>query len=135
MIRRRNRGFGLRTPAHEFHAKDVKAGLTDWKIYAFCAAQFCSDNMLYSYSTFLPTVIKGINPGWTNQIVQVLTIPCYALGAVSYLGTAWLSDRLQRRGISTVLLCIVSIVSYAMLISNTTSGVHFAGCFFVAMGL
>jgi sugar phosphate permease len=135
MIRRREREYGLRTSAHEFHAKDVKAGLTDWKIYAFCAAQFCSDNMLYSYSTFLPTIIKGINSSWSNQIVQVLTIPCYAVGAVSYLGSAWLSDRFQRRGVPTVLLCFVSIVGYALLISDTSSGVHFAGCFLVAMGL
>ena len=135
MIRRREREFGLRTSAHEFHKKDVYAGLKDWKIYAFCAGQFCADNMLYSYSTFLPTIIKGINAEWSNQIVQVLTIPCYALGALSYLGTAWLSDHFQRRGIPTVLLCFVSIIGYALLISDTSSGVHFTGCFFVAMGL
>ena len=135
MIRRREREFGLRTSAHEFHKKDVYAGLKDWKIYMFCAGQFCADNMLYSYSTFLPTIIKGINSSWSNQIVQVLTIPCYALGALSYLGTAWVSDHFQRRGIPTVLLCIVSIIGYALLISDTSSGVHFAGCFFVAMGL
>jgi sugar phosphate permease len=135
VIRRREREFGLRSSAHEFHTKDVRAGLKDWKIYVFCAGQFCADNMLYGYSTFLPTIIKGINPQWSNPIVQVLTIPCYALGAISYLVTAALSDRFQRRGIPTVLLCIVSIVGYAMLMSNSASGVHYAGCFFVAMGL
>jgi len=135
MTKRRQREFGLRTSAHEFHTKDVKAGLKDWKIYMFCAGQFCADNMLYSYSTFLPTIIKGINPSWSNQIVQVLTIPCYALGALSYLGTAWVSDHFQRRGIPTVILAFVSIVGYALLIGGTSSGVHFAGCFLVAMGL
>ncbi|KIW02884.1 uncharacterized protein PV09_05934 [Verruconis gallopava] len=135
MTKRREREFGLRTSAHEFHMKDVKAGLKDWKIYVFCAGQFCADNMLYGYSTFLPTIIKGINSSWSSQIVQVLTIPCYALGAITYLTVAWVSDRFQRRGIPVVLLCLVSVIGYAMLMTDTGSGVHYAGCFLIAMGL
>lgn len=135
MVTRRERELGQTKSAQEFHKEDVMYGLKDWKIYAFCCGQFCGDTVLYGFSTFLPTIIKGINPKWSSSIVQVLTIPCYALGAISYLSTAWLSDKYQRRGIPTVVLCLVSVIGYAMLISDSGSGVHYAGCFLVAMGL
>ncbi|KAF2813790.1 MFS general substrate transporter [Mytilinidion resinicola] len=126
---------GYTTSAAKFHWKDVKAGLKDWKIWAFCFAQFGADTMLYGFSTFLPTIIKGINPKWSTAIVQVLTIPCYALGAISYLLAARLSDHQQKRGLYSVLFGLISIIGYAMLLADTTSGVHYAGCFLVAMGL
>lgn len=135
MATRHARQTGYTTSASEFHWKDVRAGLTDWKIYVFCFAQFGGDTMLYGYSTFLPTIIKGINPTYSTAIVQVLTIPCYALGAISYLLAARLSDRQQRRGMYAVIFGLISVLGYAMLMSDSRSGVHYAGCFLVAMGL
>jgi len=132
---RRARQTGQTTSAQEFHWYDVRRGLLDWKIWVFCFAQFGVDTMLYGYSTFLPTIIRGINPGYSAALVQVLTIPCYALGALTYLSVAWVSDSRQQRGIPIVLFCGISIVGYGMLISNGGAGVHYAGCFLVAMGL
>ncbi|QDS71511.1 hypothetical protein FKW77_004894 [Venturia effusa] len=135
LLTRRSREAGQTASAQELDWEDVILGLKDWKIWAFCIAQFGVDTMLYGFSTFLPTIIKGINPKWSSPMVQVLTIPCYTVGAFTYLSTAWLSDRYQRRGLPLVSLSLVVIVGYAMLLSNGGSGVHYAGCFFVAMGL
>ncbi|KAK3307105.1 major facilitator superfamily domain-containing protein [Chaetomium strumarium] len=132
---RLRRQTGYTANAAEFHWQDVRAALGDWKVWAFALAQFGSDTMLYGYSTFLPTIIRGINPDASAALVQVLTIPCYALGAVTYLVVARISDRTQKRGMYAVLLGLVSIVGYAMLISDVGSGAHYAGCFLVAMGL
>jgi sugar phosphate permease len=135
MRQRRQEEMGQTTSAQEFYWEDVRLGLTDWKVYAFCFAQFGTDTMLYGFSTFLPTIIQGIDPKYKPAIVQVLTIPCYSLGALSYLIVAWLSDRQQRRGIYICILGAISIVGYGMLISNSSAGTHYAGCFLVAMGL
>ncbi|KAF2197665.1 MFS general substrate transporter [Delitschia confertaspora ATCC 74209] len=132
---RLKRQTGYTKSAAEFHWKDVKAGLKDWKVWLFSFAQFGSDTMLYGFSTFLPTIIRGINPSATAALVQVLTIPCYALGAITYLLVARFSDRQQKRGLYSVLFALISIVGYAMLISDSGAGVHYAGCFLVAMGL
>lgn len=86
------------------------------------------------YSTFLPTIIRGLGT-WTTAEVQCLTIPCYALGAITYLIVAWFSDRYQRRGIMTVIFGIISCIGYAVLISNAGNGPKYFGCFLVAMGL
>jgi len=132
---RLTRQTGYTARAAEFHWGDVKKCVKDWKVWAFCFAQFGADTMLYAYSTFLPTIIKAIRPDSSPAIVQVLTIPCYALGAITYLIVAKISDKQQKRGLYAVALGIVSIIGYAMLLSDSSSGVHYAGCFLVAMGL
>lgn len=132
MLQRRANQLGQ---TDTFEWADCRKGLKDWKIYAFCAGQFCADTMLYGYSTFLPTIIKGINPHASTALVQVLTIPAYATGAISYLITAFISDRFQRRGPFTCAMGLMSVVGYALLMADVSSGVHYAGCFFVALGL
>ncbi len=124
LMARLNRQTGMTKSAQELRSKDVRKGLLDWKVWTFCFAQFGVDTMLYGFSTFLPTIIKGIMPTATSAIVQVLTIPVYSLGAITYLIVAIISDRQQRRGLG-----------YIMLISNGGSGVHYAGCFLVACGM
>ncbi|KAF2641277.1 MFS general substrate transporter [Massarina eburnea CBS 473.64] len=132
---RLTRQTGYTAKAAEFHWEDVMKCVKDWKVWAFCFAQFGCDTMLYGYSTFLPTIIKGIQPTASSALIQVYTIPCYALGAITYLIVARLSDHQQKRGLYAVLFGLVSIVGYAMLMSDTNSAVHYAGCFLVAMGL
>lgn len=134
MIVRKERQTGYSRSADEFLKKDVIKGLKDWKIWVFCFGQFGADTILYGYSTFLPTIIKGLGT-WTSAEVQCLTIPCYALGAITYLVAAWISDRLQRRGVITVIFGLVSVIGYAVLLSDVSNGVRYFGCFLVAMGL
>lgn len=132
MLRRRARQGGH---VDHFDWADCRKGLKDWKIYAFSFGQFGGDTMLYGFSTFLPTIIKGLNPRWSSALVQVLTIPVYATGAIAYITIAILSDRTQRRGPFACAMGLISIIGYAMLMSKSSSGVHYAGCFFVACGL
>lgn len=118
-----------------FEWQDVRKGLKDWKIYVFCAGQFCTDTMLYGYSTFLPTIIEGIWPDASAALVQVLTIPCYAVGAISYMASARFSDWTQLRGPVVVCIGLFSIIGYALLISPVSFAAQYAGCFLVAIGL
>lgn len=66
MITRFGRNRGQTLSAQEFHWEDAVLGFKDWKVWVFCFAQFGTDTMLYGYSTFLPTIIKGINPKWSS---------------------------------------------------------------------
>ncbi|KAJ6124466.1 hypothetical protein N7471_011783 [Penicillium samsonianum] len=131
---RRSRYIGQTESAQKFHWADVKEGVLDWKIWAFSIGQFGIDTMLYGYSTFLPTIIKGMG-NWTTAEVQALTIPCYGLGAIAYLCVAWLSDRTQHRASFICLFCAISVVGYGILISDSSSGVHYFGALMVALGL
>ncbi|KAF9888984.1 hypothetical protein FE257_008154 [Aspergillus nanangensis] len=126
---------GLTESAKRFHWKDVLEAFLDWKTWIFCFAQFGADVMLYAFSTFLPTIIKSINKDFSTPVVQVLTIPCYLLGAASFLLVSHVSDRQQRRGVWVVIMGTVSVCGYGMLISDGNIAVHYAGCYLVAAGL
>ncbi|KAH8679462.1 major facilitator superfamily domain-containing protein [Ilyonectria robusta] len=118
----------------EMHKEDVYAGLKDWKIWLFALGQFGVDVILYGFSTFLPTIIRGLGD-WSIAQVQALTIPVYAVGAVSYLVVAWLSDRYQRRAVFTAFFGLICTAGYAILVSDSSGSVRYGGCFLAAMGL
>ncbi|KAL2845493.1 major facilitator superfamily domain-containing protein [Aspergillus pseudoustus] len=131
---RMRRQIGHTKSSDQMHKADVYAGLKDWKIWLFCIGQFGGDTILYGYSTFLPTIIKGLGD-WSTAEVQALTIPCYALGAISYIVVAWFSDRFQRRAVFTVIFGLTCAAGYAILVSPAPGGVKYFGCFLAAMGL
>lgn len=54
LVMRREREVGQTASAQKFHWDDVKEGASDWKVWAFCIAQFGVDTMLYGFSIFLP---------------------------------------------------------------------------------
>ncbi len=134
MYLRVRRQVGHTESSDQMHKADVIEGLKDWKIWLFCVGQFGGDLILYGYSTFLPTIIKGLG-NWDTAQVQALTIPCYTLGAISYLVVAYLSDRTQKRAIFVVIFGVVCTAGYAVLVSTAPGGVKYFGCFLVATGL
>ncbi|KAJ5217938.1 uncharacterized protein N7498_000037 [Penicillium cinerascens] len=131
---RKSLEVGQTSSAQELHWSDVKKAFTTWYCWVFYFAQFGCGTMLYGYSNFLPTIIDGLG-GWSIPLAQALTIPCYTVGAISYLIVAYLSDRWQQRGLFVAGFGIVSIIGYALLISDVPFGVHYFACFVVATGL
>uniref|UniRef100_A0A0B7KJV9 Major facilitator superfamily (MFS) profile domain-containing protein n=1 Tax=Bionectria ochroleuca TaxID=29856 RepID=A0A0B7KJV9_BIOOC len=121
----------------EFDKKDAWMAVKDWKTWVFSGAEFCTTTMLYSYSVFLPSIIQGLNPRWTRPEIQALTIPCYAVGAVSYYTVAWLSDRHQLRGPYLVVCNAICMLGYGLSLLPESAGVpvHYFATFLVAIGL
>ncbi|OBT70876.1 hypothetical protein VF21_10071 [Pseudogymnoascus sp. 05NY08] len=127
--------LGRQTGFHsEFNKEDAILAAKDWKVWLFAAAQFGTNSMLYSFSIFLPTIIKGLG-GWTSTQAQALTVPCYTLGAITYILVARLSDAQQLRGPYQILFASICIVGYGILIAPTSAAVHYFACFVVAFGL
>lgn len=133
MVHIRDSHIGSTKNAQILHKEDVKAGLTDWKTYLFSVAQFSINSMVYSFSVFLPTIIREFGT-WSTAEVQALTIPVFALGAIVYISCAFASDKLQQRGIFCVGAGCTAIIGYCLLIANYNAGMKYAGCFFVSMG-
>ncbi|KIW74920.1 hypothetical protein Z517_11691 [Fonsecaea pedrosoi CBS 271.37] len=134
MVLRKRRQIGHTSSGDELHKEDVLKALKDWKVWMFAFGQFGVDTMLYGYSTFLPTIIKGLGT-WSTAETQALTVPCYALGAITYLVVAWASDRAQHRALAVAPFCLVSIIGYGILIADVSPGAHYFACFMVATGL
>lgn len=113
---------------------DVKDGIKDWTTWAYCFALFPTLTMLYSFVVFLPTIIKGMGE-WTSAEVQAMTAPVYAVGALTYIASAYWSDRTQFRGYFVMGSIVSAIVGYGMLIANAGTATSYAGCFFVSIGI
>ncbi|KAJ4157124.1 hypothetical protein NW754_008766 [Fusarium falciforme] len=126
--------IGQTVSGQQLHKEDVMAGVKDWTIWALSIAQYCSHSVLYSFSVFLPTIIKQMGT-WSAKQVQGLTVPVYVLGFAVYLICANISDRTQQRGLFCMGGGVVMIIGYCLLIANYSVAMSFAGCFFVAMGL
>jgi sugar phosphate permease len=69
----------------------VMEGFKDWKIWVLSLGQLGVTVMLYGYLTFLPTIIAAL--GYSAIHTQLLTIPCYAYGAIIYCILAYYSDK------------------------------------------
>lgn len=128
------RDASMTASAFEFHWKDVRACFMDPKCWLFFAGQFGADTMLYGYSTFLPTIIASLS-SWSNAQVQAMTIPCYAVGAGTYIAVAVVSGRTGYRAAPTILFAAVSVIGYAIMLADVPSGVHYFSCFLIATGL
>jgi MFS family permease len=50
MVLRREREYGMTASAQEFSKSDMMMAFKDWKVWAFCIAQFGADTMLYGRS-------------------------------------------------------------------------------------
>ncbi|KIW10903.1 hypothetical protein PV08_10202 [Exophiala spinifera] len=134
MVIQKRRHVGHTASGDLLHKEDVYKAFKDWKVWMFAAGQFGVDTVLYGYSTFLPSIIRGIG-SWSTAEVQALTVPCYALGAITYLVVAYFSDRYQQRGLAVVPFCLICVVGYVILMTDVSSGVRYFGCFMVALGL
>jgi len=130
----RSRETGQTESAQKFHWNDVREGFKDWQLWVFSLSSFTNDIMFYGFSTFLPSIIKGIGK-WSAPQAQALTVPVYAVGTGVYLAVAQLSDRQGQRGIYAASFGFVSVVGYCMLIANANAAVSYTGCFVVAIGL
>ncbi|KAF2653746.1 MFS general substrate transporter [Lophiostoma macrostomum CBS 122681] len=88
---------------------------------------------IYSYSLFLPTIIKSL--GYTSVKAQLLTVPPNMGAFVVVLLVGYLSDKLQLRGPLMIVGVSLAIIGYIMLIASTAPLTQYGGTFFVAAGI
>jgi len=97
------------------------------------AIQFCQDILLYGFSTFLPSIIKGM--GYSTLQSQYFTIPVYIVGGLCFLIIAYISDRLLIRGPFVIFANCFGIIGYILILCDTPTGVKFFSCFLCAIAV
>lgn len=83
--------------ADEFDLKYFWQAVKDWKIWVHMFITIGVYTGLYSYSLFLPTIIRDL--GYANTTAQLLTVPPYFVACFFCIGAGYLADRLGQRGI------------------------------------
>ncbi|KAL2824930.1 major facilitator superfamily domain-containing protein [Aspergillus cavernicola] len=88
---------------------------------------------LYTLSLFLPTIIKEL--GYNAAKAQLLTVPPYALGFVTTITIAILSERTRRRAPYIMGSSAFACIGYIMLLAGRSPGVSYTGTFFCTAGI
>lgn len=118
--------------SNDFDLKYVFQALRDWKIYIhmlICMAGFCP---IYSFSLFLPTIVK--NMGYTANNAQLMSVPPYVCACVFTIGASWVADRYRQRGVFLLGFQLVAIAGFAMLAGSGNASVQYTGTVFAAIG-
>lgn len=132
---------------HDFHGAtseaDVDREKFDWH---WVRMAFVSPNLwitslawffilipLYSFSLFLPTIIRAL--GYTATNTQLLTVPPNFASFLCVLATTYYSDKIKMRGPIMLAGSVVAIIGYVMLLASKTASVRYGGTFFVACGV
>ncbi|KAG7288419.1 hypothetical protein NEMBOFW57_004769 [Staphylotrichum longicolle] len=136
-IRRRLAADSDATHDETFTWGNVAKALRDPKCWLYGLSFHTMSLPLYTFSLFLPTIIKDL--GYKAANAQLLTIPPYAFAFITTIGVATLSERIGHRALPLIGSALFAIIGYIILLSNSdpTSrpGVSYLGTFFAAGGI
>lgn len=111
----------------------VKSALSSPNTILLSLSNFLIITPIYSYSLFLPTIIRGL--GFQVVTAQVLTVPPNFVGFIFCIGMALGSDAMKLRGPFMLAGNLLGIIGYILLLAGSRSAVQYAGTFFVAAGV
>ena len=119
----------------QFEWREVRRGLLEPQAWFTGIAYLLMCNCLYSFSLFLPTILRGIYPSITNTRLQLLTVPPYVPATVFVVIVAYLADKTRMRGPFMLALLPLSMVGYIMLLATHDAKVQYGATFLIALGI
>ncbi|KAG9122129.1 Glycoside hydrolase 2 (Mannanase, beta-galactosidase), partial [Ceratobasidium sp. 392] len=116
-----------------FKWKYVVQALGDHLVWGYALLFHGFAFVLYSLSLFLPTIIAGL--GYASWEAQLLTVPPYALSAISIGVTVWLASVYNRRAIFIAGAAVIAIIGYILLLATNSAGRQYVGVHFACAGV
>lgn len=113
----------------KFSWHEVKRAVKSWMTWSHGVNQFCVDTTLYGVSTFTPIVVKGLNLTHNTTYSQLLCVPVYALGAISFLIGAHFSDKYNIRSIPMLIYGGIACIGYLILVLSHSASVRYFGVY------
>ncbi|KAJ6110899.1 hypothetical protein N7486_003134 [Penicillium sp. IBT 16267x] len=131
MMRVRNEQRRKYMGSEEFSWEEMRIAVTDPKLLFSAIVQFCQDVLLYGFSTFLPTILKGM--GYGSLMSNVLTVPVYIWAAAIFIAIAVCADRYSKFASFIFLVNIFGIVGYILLLTVSSTAVKYFACFLIGI--
>ncbi|KAH7407991.1 major facilitator superfamily domain-containing protein [Cadophora sp. MPI-SDFR-AT-0126] len=119
--------------ADDFDMRYVWDALKDWKIWAHCLCTIGIFTPVYSFSFFLPTIIR--NMGYSNTRAQLMSAPPYVVGCLVTISAGYFADKKKQRGLFQAAFSGVALMGWIMLISSHRPAVQYTGTFFACSGI
>lgn len=113
--------------------KWAKEALTDPYIYHASIGFFTSSVAIFGFGTFLPTLLKGQR--YNTYQANYLTIPVYALGAISLATQAYWIDRLKKRALFLVGPAIRVTIAYVIYVAPPNKTAGYVAMFILVCGV
>ncbi|KAJ7832826.1 MFS transporter [Mycena leptocephala] len=109
---------------------DVKATLSDWRLYAHYAIYFGVSPPFSSLSLFTPSIVAGL--GFKSLNANLMTVPPYAVAYVVTVLTSWSGDRTNSRGLHSGIACLIGAAGFmASALLPADAYAHRYGCLIV----
>lgn len=95
---------------------------------------YFSGNVAFSsLPVFLPTILKEM--GFSSINAQGLTAPPFFLSFLTVIGTTYVADHTQQRGITIAILTAIGGTGYVILAASHSVGAKYFGVFLAAAGI
>ena len=117
--------------------------LKDSKLYVMIVIYLGTNCSVYAISFFLPSIIAGmgftaakyiLHSTFSNSSAQLLTVPPYVCACCNVLASAYISDKLKRRGYVNAFNFMLGVIGFTVLETTQTPGARYVGTFFACMG-
>ncbi|QGI75191.1 unnamed protein product [Fusarium fujikuroi] len=119
--------------AEEFEMKYVWDAFKDWKIWVHMLIATGTFTGVYSYSLFLPTIIRDL--GYSSTTAQLMSTPPYLVACFVCVVAGWWADKIQQRGVFMIVFITMAGLGLILLMAVRHSGVRYFGCFLLASGI
>jgi dipeptide/tripeptide permease len=86
-----------------------------------------------SLPVFLPTILTEI--GFSAIDSQGLSAPPYFISFLIVIGSTYIADRTQQRGITIMILSLVGVIGYILLAATSKTGPRYFGVYLAAAGI
>lgn len=122
-----------RSSAEGFDIKYLWDALKDWKVWLHMFITLGIFTPLYSFSLFLPTIVKTL--GYTDNTAQLMTVPPYVVACMLCISGGYIADRHGQRGIYMIGFNLLAILGFVLLICSSHAHIKYAGTFLAAGGI
>ena len=86
-----------------------------------------------SLPVFLPTILSEM--GFSTINAQGLSAPPYFVSFLIVIGSTYIADRTQQRGITIMILSLVGATGYILLAATSKTGPRYFGVYLAAAGI
>jgi len=119
--------------ADEYGTKYFFDALKDWKIYVHMFITIGIYTPLYSFSLFLPTIVKTL--GYTNNQAQLMSVPPYIVACFCCITGGYFADRFRTRGVFMIGFTLTAMLGVILQVVSNNPHTKYAGVFLFACGI
>ncbi|KAF8647123.1 hypothetical protein AX16_006955 [Volvariella volvacea WC 439] len=119
--------------ATHYEHRFVWQAMTDYKTYIQVGIYIGLLIPVYAIALFTPTIVREL--GYSAARAQLMSIPPFAAGCIATIAVGITSDRLNRRGPFIIGSCLVSLIGYIVLYTQTRPGASYVGAILAAVGV